>query len=89
MKSSDVWYITTFYNYAWLAFLIFAEVLLFKRERITENFVVTTKVLRVLVLLLSLQAYLIKLKMEDYLVYLLITNWALSFSFVIGALSLD
>lgn len=49
-----MWHITTFYNYAWLAFLIFAEVLLFKRKRITENYIVTTKVLRVLVLLLSL-----------------------------------
>ena len=59
MKSKDVWHITTFYGYAWLAVLAFGEALLLKIKLMAKLFPVTKRLFLVLgvfllMLLLSL-----------------------------------
>lgn len=45
LGSKDVWHITTFYGYAWLAVLTFGEVLLLKKKLIARQYAVTPKLL--------------------------------------------
>ena len=52
MGSKDVWHITTFYGYAWLAVLTFGEVLLLKKKLLTRQYAVTTRLLLILTLCL-------------------------------------
>lgn len=59
MKSKDVWHITTFCGYAWLAVLAFGEALLLKKKLMAKLYPVTKRLFFVLgvfllVLLLSL-----------------------------------
>ena len=59
MKSKDVWHITTFYGYAWLAVLALGEAFLFSKKMMAKQYPVTKRVFWVLgvfllVLLLSL-----------------------------------
>lgn len=48
MGSKDVWHITTFYGYAWLAVLTFGEVLLLKKKLLSKQHTVTAKLLLIL-----------------------------------------
>lgn len=52
MGSKDVWHITTFYGYAWLAVLTFGEVLLLKKKLLTRQYAVPTRLLLILTLCL-------------------------------------
>ena len=59
MKSKDVWHITTFYGYAWLAVLALGEAFLFSKKLMAKLYPVTKRLFLVLgvfllVLLLSL-----------------------------------
>lgn len=59
MKSKDVWHITTFYGYAWLAVLALGEAFLLKKKLMAKQYPVTKRLFFVLgvfllVLLLSL-----------------------------------
>ncbi|MBS6240204.1 MAG: hypothetical protein KH897_17975 [Bacteroides sp.] len=54
MGSKDVWHITTFYGYAWLAVLTFGEVLLLKKKLFARQYAVTTRLLLILTLCLLL-----------------------------------
>ena len=54
MGSKDVWHITTFYGYAWLAVLTFGEVLLLKKKLFARQYAVTTRLLPILTLCLLL-----------------------------------
>ena len=59
MKSKDVWHITTFYGYAWLAVLALGEAFLFSKKMMAKLYPVTKRLFLVLgvfllVLLLSL-----------------------------------
>lgn len=59
MKSKDVWHITTFYGYAWLAVLALGEAFLFSKKMMAKQYPVTKRLFLVLgifllVLLLSL-----------------------------------
>ena len=65
MKSKDVWHITTFYGYAWLAVLAFGEALLLKKKLMAKLYPVTKRLFFVLgvfllVLLLSLSYLLVE-----------------------------
>lgn len=65
MKSKDVWHITTFYGYAWLAVLAFGEALLLKKKLMAKQYPVTKRLFFVLgvfllVLLLSLSYLLVE-----------------------------
>lgn len=48
MHSKDVWHITTFYGYTWLAVLTFGEVLLFRKKLFGRSYAVTLKLLLLL-----------------------------------------
>lgn len=48
MESKDVWHITTFYGYAWLAVLAFGEALLLKKKLMAKQYPVTKKLFFVL-----------------------------------------
>ena len=59
MKSKDVWHITTFYGYAWLAVLALGEAFLFSKKMMAKQYPVTKRLFLLLgvfllVLLLSL-----------------------------------
>ena len=41
MKSKDVWHITTFYGYAWLAVLALGEAFLFSKKMMAKQYPVT------------------------------------------------
>lgn len=45
LGSKDVWHITTFYGYAWLAVLTFGEVLLLRKKLVARQYAVTRKLL--------------------------------------------
>ena len=49
MKSKDVWHITTFYGYAWLVILSFAEALLFRKRLERRQFAATSNLLLMLI----------------------------------------
>lgn len=49
MKSKDVWHITTFYGYAWLVILAFAEALLFRKRLERRQFAATSNLLLMLI----------------------------------------
>lgn len=49
MKSKDVWHITTFYGYAWLVILSFAEALLFRKRLERQQFAATSNLLLMLI----------------------------------------
>lgn len=65
MESKDVWHITTFYGYAWLAVLAFGEALLLRRKLVAKQYVITKKLfLALAVFLLILLFVLFYLLME-------------------------
>lgn len=54
MKSKDVWHITTFYGYAWLAVLAFGEAFVLKKRMMAKQYPITRRLFIVLGLLLLL-----------------------------------
>ena len=49
MESKDVWHITTFYGYAWLVILALGEAFFLRKSLLARCYVVTVRVLLVLV----------------------------------------
>ena len=49
MESEDVWHITTFYGYAWLVILALGEAFFLRKSLLARCYVVTVRVLLVLV----------------------------------------
>ena len=49
MGSKDVWHITTFYGYAWLVILALGEAFFLRKSLLARCYVVTVRVLLVLV----------------------------------------
>lgn len=54
LGSKEVWHITTFYGYAWLAVLAFGEVLLLRKKLVARQYAVTPKLLLTLAMCLLL-----------------------------------